>query len=145
MHCHLCLKLNAKMERLHQLQSQPQFRETYICPKEHNPGLDNAACHCLPCVKQIQRNHHKEFSPRWLAKLLLPPRLCTVHSKTSLMTAAALETCLKAKVSDLSTLIGLCREHYTKMYTILNSAPCVSFLANLKGVKLSIDIVHPQT
>ena len=60
--CHLCLKRNAKMKHLHQLQSQPQFRETYTWLKEHNPGLDNAACLCLPCAKQIQRNHHRVYS-----------------------------------------------------------------------------------
>ena len=129
--CHLCLKPNAKMKHLHQLQSQ--FKETYAWLNEHKAELDNAACLCLPCVKQIQRNHHREFTPRWLAKPPVPPKLCnvqhcqgTVHAQTSLMSAAALETCLKAKVNDQSTFIGLCREHYTKMYTILNSAPCAS-------------------
>ena len=129
--CHLCLKPNAKMKHLHQLQSQ--FKETYAWLKEHKAELDNAACLCLPCVKQIQRNHHREFTPRWLAKPPVPPKLCnvqhcqgTVHAQTSLMSAAALETCFKAKVNDQSTFIGLCREHYTKMYTILNSAPCAS-------------------
>lgn len=132
-HCHLCLKLNAKMKHLCKLQSQPQFKETYTWLKQHKPELNNAACLCLPCVKQIQRNHHKEFTPRWLTKPPVPPKLCNVqhcqnvvHAKTSLMSAAALETCLKAKVNDQSTLIGLCREHYTKMYMILNNAPCAS-------------------
>ena len=106
--CHLCLKPNAKMKHLHQLQSQ--FKETYAWLNEHKAELDNAACLCLPCVKQIQRNHHREFTPRWLAKPPVPPKLCnvqhcqgTVHAQTSLMSAAALETCLKAKVNDQST------------------------------------------
>ena len=99
--CHLCLKPNAKMKHLHQLQSQ--FKETYAWLKEHKAELDNAACLCLPCVKQIQRNHHREFTPRWLAKPPVPPKLCnvqhcqgTVHAQTSLMSAAALETCLNS-------------------------------------------------
>ena len=106
--CHLCLKPNAKMKHLHQLQSQ--FKETYAWLNEHKAELDNAACLCLPCAKQIQRNHHREFTPRWLAKPPVPPKLCnvqhcqgTVHAQTSLMSAAALETCLKAKVNDQST------------------------------------------
>ena len=97
-----------KMKHLHQLQSQ--FKETYAWLNEHKAELDNAACLCLPCVKQIQRNHHREFTPRWLAKPPVPPKLCnvqhcqgTVHAQTSLMSAAALETCLKAKVNDQST------------------------------------------
>ena len=40
--CHLCLKPNAKMKHLHQLQSQ--FKETYAWLKEHKAELDNAAC-----------------------------------------------------------------------------------------------------
>ena len=105
--CHLCQKPNAKMKHLLQLQTQPQFQDTYTWLREHQPELDRMACLCLPCIKQIQRNHHKEFTPRWLTKPAVPPKLCNVqpcqgrvYAQTSLMSAAALEECLKAKVDN---------------------------------------------
>ena len=130
-HCHLCSKQNAKIKHLLQLKMQPQFKEAWL--GEHKPDLDTMVCLCLPCVKQIQQNHDKEFTPRWLPKPVVPPKLCnvqqcqgTVYARTSLMSAAALETCFKAKVNDVSTVVGLCREHYTKMYKMLSSPPCES-------------------
>ena len=59
-------------------------------------------CAYIPCIKQIQRNHHKKFTPRWSPKSAVPLKPCNVHhcqgvvhAKSSLMSAAALETCLK--------------------------------------------------
>ena len=135
--CYLCHKANARMRRLSQLEIHPQFKEVYMWLMQHRSDLENEACLCLPCIKQIQRNHHKKFTPRWLPKPAVPPKLCNVqhcqgvvHAKTSLLSAAALETCLKAKVSDHSTLIGLCQEHYTKMYSTLNTIPCVKIISS---------------
>ena len=134
--CHLCLKPNAKMKHLFQLETQPQFKETYAWLREHKPELETMACLCLLCIKQIQRNHHREFTPRWVTKSAVPPKLCNVeqcegrvYARTSLMSAASLEVCFKAKVKDQSTVVGLCREHYTKMYATLHVDQVVLIIA----------------
>ena len=90
--CQLCLKSNAKMKHPSQMKVQPQFKEAYAWLNKHKPTLNDSACLCLPCVKQIQRNHSKEFTPRWLPKPPVPPKLCnlehcqcTVYAQTSLL------------------------------------------------------------
>ena len=143
--CQLCLKSNAKIKHLNQMNVQPQFKEAYTWLKEHQPTINDSACICLPCVKQIQRNHSKEFTPRWLPKPPVPLKLCNlehckciVYAQTTLVTVDELEKCLKQKVnaftvtSDQSNSIGLCRQHYMLMYNTLHAAPCDSCLAKPK-------------
>ena len=104
--CQLCLKSNAKIKHLNQMNVQPQFKEAYTWLKEHQPTINDSACICLPCVKQIQRNHSKEFTPRWLPKPPVPLKLCNlehckciVYAQTTLVTVDELEKCLKQKVN----------------------------------------------
>ena len=52
-YCHLCLKLNAKMKHLKQLQTQAQFKEVYAWLKRHKPELEHAACLCLSCLNKF--------------------------------------------------------------------------------------------
>ena len=100
--CQLCQKLNSKMKHPNQMKVQPQFSEVYVWLKKHKPIINDSACLCLPCVKQIQRNHSKEFTPRWLPKPPVPPILCniehcmhTVYAQTTLINTDELESCLK--------------------------------------------------
>ena len=72
--CQLCQKLNSKMKHPNQMKIQPQFSEVYVWLKKHKPIINDSACLCLPYVKQIQRNHSKEFTPRWLPKHPVPPK-----------------------------------------------------------------------
>ena len=82
--CQLCQKSNAKMKNPNQMKMQPQFMEAYAWLVRHNPTIDNMACICLPCIKQIQRNHMKEFTPRWLPKAPVPAQACNLqHCKYS--------------------------------------------------------------
>ena len=92
------------MKHLLQLETHTQYKEAYEWL--NNPNQSSAQW-----LEQIQRNH---FTPRWVAKPAIPPKLCNVeqcegkvHAHTSLMSAASLETCFKAKVRDPSTLVGL--------------------------------------
>ena len=137
--CHLCLKTNLKMKHPYQMSSNAQYKPVYEWLKEHKPTIDEIACLCLPCVKQIQRNHDRNFTPRWLLKPSLPPKSCSVetcksivHAQTSLVTVDELETRLREKVTsftiqaDQSASIGLCKEHYMQMYQSLHSSPCDS-------------------
>ena len=65
--CQLCHKSNSKMEHPGQMKEYAQFREVYEWLKLKKPIINETACICLPCVKQIQRNHDKPgFTPRWL-------------------------------------------------------------------------------
>ena len=72
--CQLCQKLNSNMKHPNQMKVQPQFSEVYVWLKKHKPIINDSACLCLLCVKQIQRNHSKEFTPRWLPKPPVPPK-----------------------------------------------------------------------
>ena len=62
---HLCLKTNLKMKHPYQMSSNAQYKPVYEWLKEHKPTIDEIACLCLPCVKQIQRNHDRKliYSP----------------------------------------------------------------------------------
>ena len=104
--CQLCQKSNAKMKNPNQMKMQPQFKEAYAWLVRHNPTIDNMACICLPCIKQIQRNHMKEFTPRWLPKAPVPAQACNlqhckykVYAKTTLVTVQELETILNRKIN----------------------------------------------
>ena len=70
--CHLCLKRNAKMK--HQLQSQPQCRETYTWLKEHNPGLQPVFT-CPVSNKFTQRVYSLVVS-----KAPITSKLCNVQA-----------------------------------------------------------------
>ena len=83
--CQLCQKSNAKMKNPNQMKMQPQFKEAYAWLVRHNPTIDNMACICLPCIKQIQRNHMKEFTPRWLPKAKFQLRL-VIYNTASIKT-----------------------------------------------------------
>ena len=77
--CQLCQKSNAKMKSPNQMKMQPQFKEAYAWLVRHNPTIYNMACICLPCIKQIQRNHMKEFTPRWLPKAPVLAQACNLQ------------------------------------------------------------------
>ena len=107
--CQLCQKSNAKMKNPNQMKMQPQFKEAYTWLVRHNPTIDNMACICLPCIKQIQRNHMKEFTPRWLPKAPVPAQACNlqhckykVYAKTTLVRVQELETILNRKINGFT-------------------------------------------
>ena len=112
--------------------------------------MKETACICLPCVKQIQRNHNNtEFTPRWLPKV--PPKLkqscniegchTTVYSQTSLASPEELQLLFEKRVIAFSiesskSTIGLCQDHYTQMYAHLrHPTPCGSCGAKPKKGK----------
>ena len=92
--CQLCHKSNPKMKHPGQMKELAQFREVYEWLK---PTINETACICLPCVKQIQRNQDKPgLTPWWLPPV--PIKTCnledcqaTVHNQTSLVTVEELE------------------------------------------------------
>ena len=126
--------------------------------KKHAPSINDTACLCLPCVKQIQRNYDKEFIPRWLPKPPVPTKVCnlehcksTVYAQTTLVTVEELQSILKAKVtaftctSEHTMSIGFCREHYNRMYTSLHAPPCDSCLTKpRKGETFSQHCSSPE-
>ena len=131
--CELCNKRNPKMKHPIQMKEQVQFKVVYEWLKQEQPTMKETACICLPCVKQIQRNHNNtEFTPRWLPKV--PPKLkqscniegchTTVYSQTSLASPEELQLLFEKRVIAFSiesskSTIGLCQDHYTQMYAHL--------------------------
>ena len=98
--CELCHKSNPKTKHLGQMEKHVHHNVVYRWLKLNKPTISNSACICLPCIKQIQRNHDKPgFSPRWMTKLSIPPKTCNlehcqglVHAQTSLVTVDELES-----------------------------------------------------
>ena len=107
--CQLCQKSNAKMKNQNQMKMQPQFKEAYAWLVRHNPTIDNMACICLPCIKQIQRNHMKEFTPRWLP---VPAQACNFNT-ASIKSGADPRGCMGccSTPPDSSVQILLCINH----------------------------------
>ena len=146
------------MKHPNQMKVQPQFSEVYVWLKKHKTIINDSACLCLPCVKQIQRNHSKEFTPRWLPKPPVPPKLCniehcmhTVYAQTTLINTDELESCLKAKVnaytvtSGQSTSIRLCREHYVLIFAQMQMRLIFVFGYIVKSLVVSISYYIHQT
>ena len=149
--CQLCQKANAKMKHPGQMIAQAQFKDVYAWLKKYAPSINDAACLCLPCVKQIQRNYDKKFIPRWLPKPPVPTTLrCVIWSIARVLCAHKLSI-LKAKVtaftctSEHTMSIGLCREHYNRMYMSLHAPPCDTCLTKpRKGETFSRHCSSPE-
>ena len=144
--CQLCFKSNPKMRHLAQIKEHAQFKVVHAWLMREKSTLKETDLICLPCTKQIQRNHENpHFTPRWLSKPSSIPKKCnlencqaTVHAQTSLVAVDELEELehiLKERVnaftvSTSTQSIGLCRMHYQKMYALLHqSTPCNSCAA----------------
>ena len=54
--CHLCHKSNPKMKHPGQMKEHAQLKEVYEWLKLKKSTINETACICLPCVKQIQLN-----------------------------------------------------------------------------------------
>ena len=120
-----------------QMKEHAQFKVAYAWLKLEKPTINESDCICLPCVKQIQRNHDN-LTPRWLPKPPILPKKCNmehceamVDTQTSLVTVNELENILKERVNAFTVStskqsIGLCRKHYKQMYAFLYHTPCDS-------------------
>ena len=106
--------------------------------QKNEPQLNNEDLICLSCIKQIQHNHNKaHFNPRWIQKDFIPKNKCSiehchneVHSHTTLASADQISHISKERVNAFTIAIivgrktvGLCKEHYTRMYAHLHPVP----------------------
>ena len=102
----------------------------WLCANE--TGLTERNLICLPCIKYIQRNVHKEnFYPRWKPKRI-EKKKCSIedcqadlYTHTLLVSVDRLEEILQERVqgytiNDSKESIALCKEHYRRMYLHLN-------------------------
>ena len=81
------------------MKEHAQFKVVYAWLKWEKPTVSEIDSICLPCVKQIQRNHENhDFTPRWLPKPPMLPMKCSmehcqasVYAQTSLVAVNELE------------------------------------------------------
>ena len=95
---------------------------------KNEPTLTESESICFPCVKQKQRNSHKQdFLARWKQKCSIIKK-CSIencqaelYTHTTLASIEQIETFLEERVlgftiGSSSETVGLCKEHYTRMY-----------------------------
>lgn len=91
------------------MKEQVQFKVVYEWLKQTQPEITDTACICLPCVKQIQRNHNRpNFIPRWQPKVprnknkarSLEGCSAALYSQTSLASAEDLQKSNSIFTSD---------------------------------------------
>ena len=117
------------------MKEHAQFKVVYAWLKREKKMVSETDSICLPCVKQIQQNHeNRDFTPHWLPKPQILPIKCnmeycqaSVYAQTSLVAVDELERILKERVSAFmvsiaTQSIGLCREHYQRMYVSLHQS-----------------------
>ena len=82
--CQLCHRSNSKMKQYGHMKEHAQFRAVYEWLKHKQPVLSESTSICLPCIKQIQRNHRvwmeegkwkPRYSVRGICKILVISRL----------------------------------------------------------------------
>ena len=136
--CALCKRSNPKYQHLvHMEGTEHEWLE------KNEPSLSQTACICLPCIKQIKRNvNNPGFSPRWCTKAPKPVPKCnidncqhSIYRNTNLVSVTELQQILGENVTAFMiecysesspsaptppASIGLCQEHYQKMYAHLH-------------------------
>ena len=142
MACRLCSKHNPKMKTLRQMKNHDKLHSVFEWLGKNEPTLTESESISLPCVKQIHQNSHKQdFLPRWKPKCSITKK-CSIencqaelYTHTTLASIEQIETFPEERVlgftiSSSSESVGLCKEHYTRMYLHLHPAKlCVVSVA----------------
>ena len=139
--CTLCMKSNSKYTHPAQIRAD---KSTYDKLREFKPDVEDTACICLPCAKQLKRfatNPNLKAHPHWVPKSenASEKDKCSVENcklyvyrSTNLASIENLEHLLGKRIVAFSidqqqSSIGLCQSHYTCMYSQLHQAsPCHS-------------------
>ena len=116
------------MKTLRKMKNHDKLHSVFEWLGKNEPTLTESESISLPCVKQIQQNSHKQdFLPRWKPKCSITKK-CSIencqaelYTHTTLASIEQIETFLEERVlgftiGSSSESVGLCKEHYTRMY-----------------------------